>query len=75
MSTFTRPLRLFSRDRAQSVTFDATVDPSYSYSLVPASTLLRLGIDPEKVLAVTLPEPETRGLSPAPAKQVVPARW
>ena len=42
---------LYSPDGVQSATFDARLDPGFPYCLVPASILLRLGIDPEREIA------------------------
>lgn len=47
MSTFTKPLRLFSPDRTRSALVEGLVDSGATYSMVPAPLLRELGVEPE----------------------------
>lgn len=47
MSTFTKPLRLFSPDRVRSIAVEALVDSGATFSMVPAALLSNLGVEPE----------------------------
>ncbi len=54
MGVFTCPVRLDSMDGANSLEFEALVDTGASYTMVAASLLERLGVQPVDKITVTL---------------------
>ena len=46
MGTFTRPLRITGMDGGRSVDVEATVDTGALYTMLPATTLRELGVEP-----------------------------